>query len=174
MLGVSDAVHGSAPPSCSGHFTTRAGVDSSPAIGGGRVYGLDLASGKKVWEYEARAVSDGDLEAVECQFHWEIRVTQGVISPYRYQAHQSSDFAHLKSNRSRWGRSIWLRSITLRIETRTASPRTVDDPPTGPGIGECRLPQLDAGEHHAASRRRARSLPQRGSPNGRQLPVAAH
>ena len=37
-------------------------VDSSPAIAGGRVfvgsndgrvYGLDLASGKKVWEYEA-------------------------------------------------------------------------------------------------------------------------
>ena len=43
-------------------FTTRARVDSSPAIAGGRVfvgsndgrvYGLDLASGKKVWEYEA-------------------------------------------------------------------------------------------------------------------------
>jgi outer membrane protein assembly factor BamB len=26
---------------------------SSPAIADGRVYGLDLASGKKVWEYEA-------------------------------------------------------------------------------------------------------------------------
>jgi eukaryotic-like serine/threonine-protein kinase len=43
-------------------FTTRARVDSSAAIAGGRVfvgsndgrvYGLDLASGKKVWEYEA-------------------------------------------------------------------------------------------------------------------------
>ena len=40
----------------------RAPVDSSPASAGGRVfvgsndgrvYGLDLASGKKVWEYEA-------------------------------------------------------------------------------------------------------------------------
>ena len=42
-------------------FTTRARVDSSPAIADrvfvgsndGRVYGLDVASGKKVWEYEA-------------------------------------------------------------------------------------------------------------------------
>jgi len=41
---------------------TRARVDSSPTIAGGRVfvgsndgrvYGLDLARGKKVWEYEA-------------------------------------------------------------------------------------------------------------------------
>jgi hypothetical protein len=25
------------------------------------------------------AVSDGDLQAVECQFHWKSGVTQGVI-----------------------------------------------------------------------------------------------
>jgi outer membrane protein assembly factor BamB len=45
-------------------FRTRARVDSSPAIAGGRVYigssdgrfyVLDLASGKKLWEYEGGA-----------------------------------------------------------------------------------------------------------------------
>jgi outer membrane protein assembly factor BamB len=45
-------------------FRTRARVDSSPAIAGGRVYVgsndgrfyvLDLASGKKLWEYVAGA-----------------------------------------------------------------------------------------------------------------------
>jgi len=48
-------------------FTTRARVDSSPAIAGGRVfvgsndgrvYGLDLASGKKVWEIRSRLARD--------------------------------------------------------------------------------------------------------------------
>ena len=75
----------------------RARVDSSPAIAGGRVfvgsndgrvYGLDLASGKKVWEYEAAspvtsspAVAKGKVVAAtaDVQVHL-LRITPNANS----------------------------------------------------------------------------------------------